>query len=321
MTFAQQVVRNVVVGKAVGTPPILAAREFKNQDDRLRERVHPQKTYQPPPGIDFARLSKQAYKNTNSERAVAGYSILKEFTSPDRVVYQHDASGHVIIAFRGTDVSHPSGKPSSRFVRDVTTDVLLGAGATGLSHRFYNAVEVTKSVISRYGRENVSVTGHSLGGSQALHVSNKLRVHAEAYNPHFDWTDAVTRQNYFHATIHVNKTDPVAAFYPLVHAAKRDIRYNKKAKPFMGQHGIDNFLLPEVKPAPKPTPMPRPAPMPIPNRPREFHPLMPADVKQVATFHHSEDACSRLPLYLQIAHGCRTAKTRQAQAYPIRAGA
>jgi hypothetical protein len=84
-----------------------------------------------------------------------------------------------------------------------------------------------------------------------MHVSNKFGIHGEVYNPHVSWNDALTHKNYFHTVVHVNKTDPVSAFYPFITAEKFDSRYNKNAKPFLGQHGIENFLRP--KPASRTT--------------------------------------------------------------------
>lgn len=342
--YIQRVVGGAAVGKAAGTPARLVAGEFTNAAERLQEKVRPHQTYKPPEGIDFARLSKGAYGRNDQERYVEGYDIIPEFTSPDRVAYRHQASGHVILSFRGTDI-HQWGKGSSIFssrgFRDITSDLLLAAGAQDMGHRFYNAENVTKKVLDRYGKTNVSVTGHSLGGSQALHVSRKFGVHAEAYNPHISWSDAMTHTNYWNATIHVNKTDPVSAFYPWVKAEKTDVRYNKKAKPFLGQHGIDDFLLP--LPAKKSTPTAK-------SKPTLSNPVLPPTVKSkpkmdgyvryrppsssykivphqqtqsanpvTAPKPKSNHSCRSLPLWAQIQNGC--AVPPPGQAYSIRARA
>lgn len=253
------------VTKALGKGGDLILGEAKHIGERIKQNIHPEHSIAPPSDIDFARLSKAAYGRSVKERNVEGFDQLLEYSSPDRAVYRHKRSGHVVISFRGTD-AHQWGKGSKFFsskgFRDTTTDAIMAAGYGDLTHRFYNAEEVTKKIADKYGKNNMSVTGHSLGGSQALHVSNKFKIHAEVYNPHIAWNDALTHNNYFHATIHVNKTDPVAALYPWVSAEKFDVRYNKKAKPFIAQHGIDNFLQPSsVKSNPSISSKPQPNPM------------------------------------------------------------
>lgn len=252
--------------------------------------------------IDFALLSKKSYGNSRQEREVQGFDIIPEYTSPDRTVYFHRDTGKAVIAFRGTDPHHWSGGTESRGFRDLTTDVILAAGEQEHSHRFQNAENVTASVIKRYGHSNVIVTGHSLGGSQALHISNKFGVHAEVYNPHIDWESSMTRANYYNAALHVNRTDPVAAFYPGATFQSVDVRYNKKAKPFLGQHAIDNFIWTDQTQQPKSKVngisqfMNRPAtPLPAPVK---------AAQQSVNPHHPPYLDCSRMPRYMQIQYGC-----------------
>ena len=171
-------------------------------------------------------------------------------------------------------------------------------------------------MIKEYGVNNVTVTGHSLGGSQALYVSRKNKVHAEVYNPHISWNDALTHNNYFHANIHVNKTDPVAALYPWITAHQIDSRYNKNAKPFLGQHGIDNFIKP-VKSIPKKTPTAVPVAEHFNSASSvvHAHPFLQVVSKPKI---HNENECSRMPLEYQLAHGCPQAFAKS-QGHQLRA--
>lgn len=256
--------------------------------------------------IDFALLSKKTYENSRQRREVEGFDILPEFTSPDRTVYRHNGSGKVIIAFRGTTPNDWKGGIESKGFRDLTTDVILAFGEQDHSHRFKNAERVTNRVIQKFGRENVIATGHSLGGSQALHVSNKFGIHAEVYNPHIDWESAVTRTNYYHAALHVNRTDPVAAFYPGATFQSVDARYNKRAAPFLGQHSIDNFIwstLQKKSTNEKPKSDAKPnGILGFINRPQQ--PTTENAQKSVTPHHPAYLDCSRMPLYMQIQYGC-----------------
>lgn len=229
---------------------------------KYKGRSKPISTPSPLKGIDFARLSQASY-HKGTERNVEGYNILEKYSSPDRVVYQHKDTGHVIIAFRGTDTHH-----KSNFWRDASTDALLAGGFQDYSYRFRNSTDVTKQVIKQYGVNNVSLTGHSLGGSQAMYISNKTGAHAEVYNPHTDYQASITNENYFNTNLHVNYTDPVATFFPGAHFQNVDARYNKKASPGIPQHAIGNFTLPVP---PKPSPGPAPVPPKPPTPPQQHY--------------------------------------------------
>lgn len=258
LTWAEHTLEKSYVAKKLGTVPRLFGEGIEHVYEKINHKIRPTKDYKPPKDIDFAYLSQQAYKE-GKDREVEGYTIDNELSSPDRVVYKHNATGHAVIAFRGTDLKNLKGGISSKAFRDVGADLLLAAGAESLSHRFYNAEEVTKKAVDKYGKEHLSVTGHSLGGSQALDVSRMYGVHAEVYNPHVTWENSLTRTNYYNATLHQNETDPVGIFnikgpdvFTPVHYGiggkfegptygATDIRrhgYGIKA------HGIDNFVHP-----------------------------------------------------------------------------
>jgi hypothetical protein len=198
---------------------------------------------------DYEVLAKAAYGHGLQGKAVQGYEIIPELTTDDRVAYRNINSNHVVISFRGTD---PGGFKmigpfyKSRAFRDVTTDIMMGLELENYNSRFQKAERTTELGIQKYGKENVTVVGHSLGGSQALHVSEKYGVEAYAYNP-FVGPQHI-RKRYPKATVVHNLTDPVSFASPFLHAKKVNIRYDKKRLPTISQHGIN----PKVKPKPKP---------------------------------------------------------------------
>lgn len=241
MEYAAQTVTKGIIGSTIGTLPRLAIASQQSNLERVKSKLGISKTpiRKGPEEINYALLAQKAYKE-NSQRGVLGYDILQQYSSPDRVVYQHQATKHVVIAFRGTDPKSWSGGFHAKGFRDLTTDVMLGLGSEGLSHRFYNAEKVTKAVVQKYGADNVSVTGHSLGGSQAMHVSNKYGLHAHVYNPHVTWSQALTATNYPNVSLHVNASDPVSAFYRgayFKNVDRRDFGNN-----ILEAHGMQNFI-------------------------------------------------------------------------------
>lgn len=165
-------------------------------------------------------------------KGVAGYDILQEFTTKDRVAYKHKHSNRVVMAFRGTNPSN---------WRDTSTDLLMGFEFHQHSSRFKNASRDTDRLIRKFGKENVSVTGHSLGGSQALYVSHKFGVEAEVYNP---FVSRFQRgKTYKHATIHHTKGDWISEGSLTTKAKEVHVHHRKKAK------GLTKVGLPVVNTA------------------------------------------------------------------------
>lgn len=190
-------------------------------------------------------LAAAAYQKN---RLVDDHIYLKDLSNVDRAVYQHKKTKKVTIAFRGTDPTN---------WRDLSTDALMTTGWGSWGTRFKNARKITEEVIRRYGRDNVVVTGHSLGGAQALHVSQRYGVKAEVFNPYVhpsdtnrlriraDWDKKKgihhnLVRGYPEAVIHTNVTDPVALFAPLAPAKKHRIKYDVKRLPTVFQHGLNH---------------------------------------------------------------------------------
>ena len=190
-------------------------------------------------------LAAAAYQQN---RLVDDHIYLKDLSNIDRAVYQHKYTKKVTIAFRGTDPTN---------WRDLTTDALMTTGWGAWGSRFKNARKITEEVIRRYGKENVVVTGHSLGGAQALHVSQRYGLKAEVYNPYVhpsdtwrarmkhDWDknkgiDKNLVKGYPDAIIHTNLTDPVALFAPLATARQHNLKYDVKRLPTVFQHGLNH---------------------------------------------------------------------------------
>jgi len=103
-----------------------------------------------------------------------GYEIDPELSSKDYTTYYNPRTKKASIRYRETDISN---------WRDVTTDALVAFGLQGLGSRFKRAEKVYDKAAVKYGKDNVNVYGHSLGGTQALHVNQTRGAKAIAYNP------------------------------------------------------------------------------------------------------------------------------------------
>ena len=184
------------------------------------------------PKVNFADFAQAAYDPHDDFQ---GYNLSKKYSSPDRSVWIAHDNSHAILSFKGTDPKN---------MRDVGTDILLGAEMKSLSTRFQHAEDITNILVKKYGKHKVFVTGHSLGGSQAMHVSNKFGVHAEAYNPFVQWSDAETKASYRHAVVHWNVGDPIGFGIPFIKTKQTRYHYNWHARvPSIGlsQHAITNL--------------------------------------------------------------------------------
>lgn len=224
-------------------PEILAAQRVYNQNTVKRKKTtrnHP-----------YALMSQKAYKR-EKDRQIQGYEIDEELSSDDRTVYKHRDSNEVVISYRGTDLmTQVERKPQksikdiwySRGFRDIGADVSLVTYNPEYNHRFYNAKKTAQQAIKKYGKENVSVTGHSLGGSQAMYVSNEEGLPAVVHNPFIHPIDIALQTKFENVTIRHNMGDPVSSLSPWANAGSVEI-----AKGHHFEHGIDNWVQKENYP-------------------------------------------------------------------------
>jgi hypothetical protein len=195
--------------------------------------------------FQYAILSEGAYGKHGKE--VEGYSIDPELSNQHRTTYVKD--GKAIVAFRGTDLS---GKNKWA---DLGTDMLITLGLQNLSSRFRNAKKTTQKAIQKYGKENVNVTGHSLGGSTALYVNSKLGTEAHAFNPGVSPVDVQKSGGIFNinhvlgffgkkpkvranAHSYITGYDPISMLSPFLPNLNTHIIKKKHKNP----HALKNFL-------------------------------------------------------------------------------
>ena len=218
-------------------PETLAIAAVSNRTKALK----PTKSHDHP----YATMSKKAYQQ-GKDRNIFNYDIDNELSRDDITVYKHKLSNDVVLAFRGTDLSTKvERKPVksisdiwySRGFRDIFADASLAAYSPEYNHRFYNYKKTTQDAIKKYGHSNVKVTGHSLGGSGALWISNELDVKAVAHNPFIHPIDAALGTAYSNAVIRANPGDPISVAAPFANAK---IEMGAPSSRF--QHGIENWV-------------------------------------------------------------------------------
>jgi hypothetical protein len=159
-------------------------------------------------GDDFriidAKLSEGAYRQLPS---VQGWTRDDALSNQNRSVYTKDGKAKVVA--RGSDFSNPRSKV---FWDDLGSDVLVGLGLSDVSSRNKNARRTADLAIQKYGKENVSATGHSLGGSQSLYLNRKTGIPATAFNAGVSPIETLFKRKYKGATNYITGTDPISFF-------------------------------------------------------------------------------------------------------------
>jgi hypothetical protein len=177
----------------------------------------------------YAQLAEGSYGSKDLSHL--GYEIDNELSNKNRTLYYNKDTNKVVYSLRGTNPKN---------IHDLTTDALLAVGLKDISSRFRNANKYTKKAIEKYGKDNLSLAGHSLGASQSLYVNSKHNIEAHAFNPYIEPT--VKKSNLLNkamyalfkkpvnsnAYIYRTTTDPVSIFSSLSNANVKTIQPKSK---------------------------------------------------------------------------------------------
>lgn len=173
-----------------------------------------------------AKLADAAYSGPNE---VDGWQKDIHLSGPDHAVYHKD--GKAKIAYRGT-------KPSNK--KDLAADALITIGAQDHSNRFKRAVRTADQVSKKYGKENVSLTGHSLGGSQAQYVSRKRGLKATGFNAAMSPVDALRKRTYTNFHSISTNSDPISLMTH--HHVGRIGKKTTAKQTSWNPHGLSNYI-------------------------------------------------------------------------------
>jgi len=246
---------------------------------------------------DKSILQHAAYEQAEVE----GYEIDKKLSNKKGTVYRNKATGKVTIGFAGTQVSAKNWKQGAK---DIMADIHIATATESSSEEFKKAERQYKSVVKKYGAENVDVTGHSLGGTKAAYLSHKYGVHAETFNQgaspvggegwdmsnvtaHITTGDIVplgARRSGKGAKIHgyhqrivdvikdelkrnILTPSPVTTAINVesqLHSSAQFVPKGKSDASMMMEKPKDSKPVPKPAPAPVPTPAPIPTPAPAP---------------------------------------------------------
>lgn len=143
------------------------------------DEVHFREKYAVASGITYV-YDKSGLKTAQAlaDKLIPGYQIQQAFSSSEHVCFKNDKTKHIIVAYRGTD--------PTKF-DDLRADHQIITSGNDLSGRprFERASESFDTIRQNFGTGyTYSLTGHSLGGTQAMHVAKQHpTVQAYVYNP------------------------------------------------------------------------------------------------------------------------------------------
>lgn len=165
-------------------------------------------------------LALRARRNETVHLDGVAYDLLKHVDNPrtgyQGTVYQQLDTGAIVVAHRGTE-----------FDREPFRDGLADAGMAMARHnvQIKDAVELTRWAVDHarsekvtgiYGRASeVTVTGHSLGGTLAQATAHHFGLRGETFNAYGAASlDRRIPEGGDHVLNHVMATDPVSAASP-----------------------------------------------------------------------------------------------------------
>lgn len=138
-----------------------------------------------------AILSKLAYEHYQSDDAIEtqkllddyniGYNVVENLSSPEYVTAINEEEQKVVVAYRGTDSSLTN-------IYDDIADVEIALGlaetpiVSYIPSRFRTAENIYKQVKEQYPDYELTLTGHSMGGTAARYVGDRYKEKAVVFS-------------------------------------------------------------------------------------------------------------------------------------------
>lgn len=146
--------------------------------------------------------------------------------------YKSNETNEVIIAVRGTDVKN---------INDLLTDLAVIGSISKFTPRQAVIDRVVSDAISRYGRDKITLVGHSLGGRIAINAANKFGLKAYVFNTATSPLDFLTKSNKNITDISTNtgKNFDVISWFSKLFGKHNQVELNPTAD---STHSLSNYL-------------------------------------------------------------------------------
>lgn len=166
-----------------------------------------------------ALASSLAYENPNKQ-IIPFWQRSDLHSTSQALVFIDNQNDNVVVAFPGTSVSNRS---------DLSIDARIAVGKDlSKEKRFNRNKALVENLVNKYGKDKVTVTGHSLGGREALYIGKELDIPSVTYNLGTSPLDIInnvykdTKNNpdaYKKATVYVNPFDLISTSAQLIPGA------------------------------------------------------------------------------------------------------
>lgn len=202
------------------------------------------------------KISDQAYGEHGKRENLGGWEVDPELSDKRVVTYHNKTNNRTYIGYRGTDVAD---KEREKFMgmgmaKDLYTDIFDPAGnivrgSQGKNPLYQSDDAHFEKVRTKYGK-NISVTGHSLGGSRAIRQSKRQNVYGQGFNVGRGF-DKGQREDYKTCgkpnppawctkfTSHHRSGDPLSLMNRFVHGKNKYYKYNWKNN--KNPHSLQQF--------------------------------------------------------------------------------
>ena len=123
-------------------------------------------------GYGIEEFAQEAYVSADKRAPVVdGYDYKPELSTGDVAVYENPETKKAVVGFRGTSK-----------VRDINPDIGIAGNRFKSTDRYKSDKAQLNNVIQKYGKDNVRLTGHSLGGKSASTLAQDYGIKADTFN-------------------------------------------------------------------------------------------------------------------------------------------
>ena len=121
---------------------------------------------------------------------LGGFEVDREMSTIDNLVLNNKVTGETVISYRGTTT-----EVSKQFFKDWKINAEIAGGSTTHT-RLKEAQSQFDRVVSKYGKDNLTLTSHSQGSNVGHVIGVKNDVPSFNYNPAVNHTQIIEAEKY-----------------------------------------------------------------------------------------------------------------------------